>query len=287
MSSSFTPVHPILPIELAPGITIDFQVIPPVSVQKAAHEAGQPLSFLMGSRGSNPGEEPRHRVIIPQPFYLGTYPVTQVQFACFMPDHQNGFHGLANHPAERINWYQAREFMTWLKAHAENLDSSLEPRLPFEEEWEYACRAGTATEYWNGDGEASLSEVGWFYKNAKKCTHSVGEKNRPNFWGLHDMHGNVWEWCCEVYDSKRHLKVCADRSSQHFAETNEKGDHWKNAASTREHDQDRVIRGGSIGDSAKRCSSASRMPGKSSFHLNGQGFRVLLAPPPSSQCHST
>jgi formylglycine-generating enzyme required for sulfatase activity len=266
-------LHPIPRIELAPGISMSFQVIPPVAVQKAALAEGKPLSFLMGSRGYAPEEEPRHRVVIPRPFYLGTFPVTQEEFACFRPQHRNHFHGKPKHPVENVSWDDAREFLAWLAKKARNLPRGLVPRLPCEAEWEYACRAGTDTEYHSGDGEAALEDVGWYDGNSGKTTHPVGRK-LGNPWGLHDMHGNVWEWCGDVYDSRAYAK----RGHLWLAKA------WSEEAAGKDAvggagDPLRVLRGGSwIGD-PDWCRAAVRFGWLPGYRVRNHGFRVSLSPP--------
>ena len=183
---------------------MSFQVIPPVAVQQEALTTGQPLSFLKGSRGGRMEEEPRHRVVIPRPFYLGTFPVTQEEFACFRKEHPSRHSGNGSLPAENVNWQDASDFMNWLNS-MRALPEYLRARLPCEAEWEYACRAGTETEYWNGDGETALKEVGWYNGNSGGKTHPVGSK-LASPWGLHDMHGNVQEWCEDVWDPMAYAK---------------------------------------------------------------------------------
>jgi formylglycine-generating enzyme required for sulfatase activity len=252
-----------------------FQVIPPVAVQEAALAEGKPLSFLMGSRGYRPEEEPRHRVVIPRPFYLGTFPVTQEEFACFRPQHLNHFHGKPKHPVENVSWDDAREFLVWLGKKARDLPRGFVPRLPCEAEWEYACRAGTETDYYNGDGEGALRQVGWHGEGLETGgTHAVGEKKEKHPWGLHDMHGNVLEWCDDVWDGKAYAK----RRGGWMARA------WSDADAGADAERDdgmplRVLRGGSWNYVPDWCRAAFRDWRHPGNRCRVRGFRVFLGLP--------
>ncbi len=224
--------------------------------------------FPMGSRGYSNDESPRHRVVIPQPCYLGTFPVTQRQIACFRPDHKYGFAGKPDHPAEQIDWHEARAFLTWLAKEARNLPKGFGPRLPCEAEWEYACRAGTDTEYSSGDGEAALEQDGWYGGDSGRTTHPVGKK-RENPWGLHDMHGNVWEWCEDVYDSQAYSK----RGHLWLARA------WIKEMSDEKNERHRVGRGGSWGSHPEWCRAAIQFGGPPGGRYWDHGFRVFLGLP--------
>jgi len=136
-------------------------------------------------------EKPVHTVRITKPFYIGVFEVTNSQYELFDPEHKNlrgkeGFSSGDDETVIYVNWYDAWAFCRWLS----DLDG-LPYRLPTEAEWEYACRAGTTTNYHTGD---VLPKE--FRKKAKDL--QVG-KTAPNAWGLYDMHGNVEEWCYDWY----------------------------------------------------------------------------------------
>ncbi len=129
--------------------------------------------FWMGSpegEGDN-DERPRHEVVLTTPFRIGAVPVTNAQYAAFDPEHQaTPWEGVSAaelrfHPAESVTWFAATSFCRWLAAHAPWARGA---RLPLEEEWEHACRAGTETRYWSGDDEAGLERVGWYDSQFRK-----------------------------------------------------------------------------------------------------------------------
>ncbi len=249
-----------------------FEVIPPVEIQKAALAEGKPLSFLMGSRGWEHDEEPRHRVIIPKPFYLGTFPVTQEEFACFRPEHRNHFHGKPRHPVEQVSWDDAQAFLRWLNG-SRKLPDGLKARLPCEAEWEYACRAGTDTEYYNGDGEGALRQVGWYGESRETGgTHAVGEKKEKHPWGLHDMHGNVWEWCEDLWDGHAYAKRCTGWEARAWGES-DAGEEVEQVSGA----PHRVLRGGSWNDGPVRSRGACRLRWRQSDRYWDLGFHVLLS----------
>jgi formylglycine-generating enzyme required for sulfatase activity len=116
--------------------------------------------------------------------------VTQVQWQAVMGENPSEFKG-ANRPVENVSWHDAQEFLTKVNAIVGNSDGG-KMALPTEGQWEYAARAGETGPYSGG----TLDEVAWYQDNSKAQTHPVGEK-KPNAWGLHDMHGNVCEWCSD------------------------------------------------------------------------------------------
>jgi formylglycine-generating enzyme required for sulfatase activity len=208
---------------------------------------------------------------IARPFRCGVVPVTHAQFAVFDPEHSvEPWEGvaraeLAYHPVVGITWYEAVSFCRWL--------SSVFPwargaRLPVEEEWEYACRAGTESRYWSGDSEDDLARVGWYVVNSGNRTHRVGEKP-ANPWGLYDVHGNVWEWTLspwtESYEVREKDLTC-DLSTVEVdpAPSEAPGGDW------------RVLRGGSFWYVAVDARAAFRDHRNPRIVNELQGFRVVL-----------
>jgi uncharacterized protein (TIGR02996 family) len=151
-----------------------------------------PGSFLMGGTDHD-DEKPIHKVTLTKGFFVGVHPVTQAQWKAVMGTDPSHFKG-DDRPVESVSWDDSQEFCARLTA----ILKSITVELPSEAMWEYACRAGTTTEYYTGDGEEALKRCGWFWGNSESETRPVGQL-AANAWGLYDVHGNVWEWCQDRY----------------------------------------------------------------------------------------
>ena len=162
--------------------------------------------FDMGSARGRDVEQPVHKVHLDE-FLMDRTEVTQEQYEKFKLPNPSRYKG-PSLPVEMIPWTKAALYCN-VRSKAEGLDPCYNEdtaecdfskngyRLPTEAEWEYACRAGTKGEYSFGDGRRA-GDYAWFADNAQKKTHPVGQK-KPNPWGLYDMHGNVAEWCNDMF----------------------------------------------------------------------------------------
>ncbi|MBN2288612.1 MAG: formylglycine-generating enzyme family protein, partial [Candidatus Glassbacteria bacterium] len=209
-------------------------------------------------------ERPVHAVSL-DAFKISTTEITQEQFKAVMGFNPSLFSGSPNLPVERVTWINAATFCNKLSLMT-SLDTcynlnTLECdfarsgyRLPTEAEWEYACRAGTASEYYIGSDTVSMKTMAWCLSNSESTTHPVGMKE-PNAWGLYDMHGNVFEWCADYYA----IYHCS-------SEDNPQG-----PAAGRY----RTIRGGSWFSGPDSCRSAFRMSTYPFKGFSNVGFRVV------------
>ncbi|HYC70136.1 MAG TPA: SUMF1/EgtB/PvdO family nonheme iron enzyme [Opitutaceae bacterium] len=212
-------------------------------------------SFQMGS-DVEPDERPIRRVTLPRRFWMGKTEVTQAQWEAVMGSNPSHYVD-AERPVETVSWGDALEFcrqLTEREQAAGRLPAGYVYTLPTEAQWEYACRAGS-TGYYAG----KLADMGWYEDNSGGTgTQPVGAK-RANAWGLHDMHGNVAEWCLDWYD---YGYPPGDEIDPVGAESGE----------------NRVQRGGWFLSDAGDCRSAHRGLGDSGERSQFVGFRVVLSP---------
>ncbi len=165
-----------------------------------------PGTFLMGSseteRWRFRNEGPQHKVLLTRGYWLGETPVTQALWAAVMDDNPSHFRGDrpddAERPVEQVSWDDCQVFCGRVNAQI----AGLAARLPTEAEWERACRAETRGATWvgelSGKGEPpELDAIAWYRGNSGGVPHPVGRK-APNPYGLHDMLGNVHEWCADA-----------------------------------------------------------------------------------------
>jgi len=151
------------------------------------------MGCLEGDTQCADSEKPAHAVCL-EGFWMGKTEVTQAQWQTIMGNNPSFFNG-ENRPVESILWNEGQEFLRQLEAR-----TGTAFRLPTEAEWEYACRAGTQTVYSFGNDVRELGNYAWYRENSGMETHPVGQL-KPNAWGFYDMHGNVWEWCADIYTS--------------------------------------------------------------------------------------
>ena len=206
-------------------------------------------AFKMGSPKGNghDDERPQHDVTVPG-FYIGKYQITQAQWEAVMGKNPSHFKGDPALPVESVSWNDAKKFCEKL---AQMTGKAY--RLPSEAEWEYACRAGTT-----GDHAGDLGAMAWYSNNSGGKTHPVGQK-QPNAFGLYDMHGNVWEWCEDVWHDN-------------YKDAPIDGSAWLGGGNS----SLRVVRGGSWSTDEGCCRSACRWfePGVHDDHL---GVRVVVS----------
>jgi formylglycine-generating enzyme required for sulfatase activity len=204
-------------------------------------------------------ERPVHRVTLAARFWMQRTELTQGEWKAVMgtspwsnaPNVREG----DNYPAVHVSWPAAQQFLRKLN----EMDPGHGYRLPSEAEWEYACRAG-ATGAYSAD-KAQLANYAWFDENASRVgenySHQVGQK-RPNAWGLYDMHGNVWEWCQDLY-----------HDSHQDAPGN--GTAWSGPDIS-----SHVYRGGGFRNAERFTHASARAGLDEEDHSDNIGFRVVM-----------
>ncbi|MBO7483443.1 MAG: SUMF1/EgtB/PvdO family nonheme iron enzyme [Kiritimatiellae bacterium] len=222
-----------------------------------------PQDFSMGGSGCD-NERPAHEVRLTKGYWLGRTEVTQRQWESVMGQTQRWLANKAGYstkgvgernPVYCVSWNDCQNFMAGIQSEVDRQMPGYRAALPTEAQWECACRAGTS-----GDYAGELQDIAWYGESwSGGSTHPVATK-RPNAWGFHDMHGNVWEWCADAYDSDYYA---ASPASDPY-----------NAGQP---DACRVVRGGSWCFAADCCRSAYRGKGDPSDRFL-IGFRVALVP---------
>lgn len=250
---------------------IVFRLVPPGEFQMGA-SPGDSEAYV--------DEKPAHKVTISSPLYMARFPVTQRQWQAVMGKNPAHFQTgrvlqerkvkksfwlrreiveqeemrleaeTKEHPVEGVSWEDCQEFLKRVHDRL-GLPLGKRIRLPTEAEWEYACRAGTTESRYG-----SLDAIGWFLGNSGGTTLPVGQK-RPNAWGLHDMIGNVWEWCEDNWHGD-YKNAPSDGSAWTGGETS------------------RVLRGGSWSNIPLFCRSAIRIRYTPDYRNYHGGFRVVL-----------
>lgn len=152
-------------------------------------------SFQMGSEDveADDDEVPVHEVQIKN-FYIGKYEITQAQWKNIMGKNPSYFRG-DDFPVECVSWEDVQRFIKRL-----NAKTGKHYRLPTEAEWEYAAKGGNLSKNYKYSGSDTLQEIAWYIENSDSLSHICGNK-QPNELGIHDMCGNVHEWCSNRYDS--------------------------------------------------------------------------------------
>ena len=257
--------HLKVPVLSTNTIGMRFVLIPPgeFDMGSSAEEVARLLDEAKRDKAPNwyldglPREAPRHRVKITKPFYLGLCEVTQADYERVIGSNPSNFKGNPNLSGENVNWDEASAFCRKLGELPQERASGTIYRLPTEAEWEYACRAGTTTRFSFGDNLEAVSMSVWWGRTSPGRPQPAG-RLRPNAWGLHDLHGNVWEWCQDWYANNYYeLSPPEDPSGPATG-------------------KDRVCRGGGWNDDRTFYCRASYRGGRGPGDRNSyRGFRVV------------
>ena len=227
-------------LEISPGVNMTFCWCPP----------GE---FIMGSPESEQGRcvnETQVNVLLTKGFWMAKTQVTQFQWTSIREINLSEFRG-ENLPVDTVNFIDIQKFLEKLNSKiGAQYDGKI--ALPTEAQWEYACRAGQTGPYSGG----AIDDIAWYEDNSECETHPVGLK-QPNAWGLHDMHGNVAEWCSDYYCEKMPGGIDPHVSAQNWS---------------------CVARGGSWQDISDYCRAAYRYSNPPTTRRTKVGFRPVLVP---------
>ncbi len=291
-----------VPVEYTNSIGMKFRLVPPGeylrgSTPEEIQSALSPFDPRQPEwtewRDAMDSQGPQHRVVLTRPIYLGKHEVTQKDYRKVMGKNPSFFAktgtnpqlvvkvltlDTANHPVENVSWYDAAEFCAKLSQLEKRqpfyarsgdsvsfLDNGDGYRLPTEAEWEFACRAGKTTTIWK---DKDLARVGWVNRAGR--TYPVGQLPANSF-GLHDMHGNIWEWCSDWYDAREYLRFEGQTAQDPLGPRS---------------GSSRVLRGGSWISVSSSCWSTYREPQSPDKRGPNMGFRVALVLPAEAESRS-
>jgi formylglycine-generating enzyme required for sulfatase activity len=204
-------------------------------------------------------ELPAHNVTLTKDFYIGKYEVTQEVWKYFMSNNNPSNHVGDSYPVEYVSWNDIQTFLPILNTAFHALGSqysNYEFRLPTEAQWEYAARGGNKSQGYQYSGGNDVDAVAWYYDNSGDATHVVGGK-AANELDLHDMSGNVYEWCRDYWSDNYNGAGDTDpecTTSSSF----------------------RVLRGGYWYDPVTACRVAFRGNGGTGSRTHGVGIRLVL-----------
>lgn len=268
-------------VDLENSVTMEFMPIP----------VG---NFIMGSDHGEEDEQPVHPVAFSRPFWMAKTEVTQQQYGQFK-DAPKTFKKKdvpmpmsAEIPVAGVSWKDAVAFCKWMTNNERmmgRLPEGYEFVLPTEAEWEYACRAGST-----GDYAGKIDAMAWFNKNSSERTNPVAGKT-ANAWGLYDMHGNVWEWCADVwYVNYDNARTDGSQRGLSVDEYQVPKEQWGEEGHTirLRNSEYRAVRGGCWNYPASACRSSNRFYHKPDDKMNYLGFRpILIWNPPQSSMEVT
>jgi formylglycine-generating enzyme required for sulfatase activity len=252
------------------GQTGPYEIVTATGIEMVFVPGGE---FTMGNNQGNPDEAPAHKVTLTG-FLMDKTEVTQEMFAKAQMPNPSRWNDNPKKPVERVRWRDARQYcierslLEGLKPCYNETNAACDfsangYRLPTEAEWEYAARAGTTEPYEFGSKD-KLRQNAWYSENSDEKTHIVGQK-KPNRWGIHDLYGNVSEWCEDVYSPDCYK---SSPSADPVGPAGSGGD------------VKRVLRGGSWKSSADMCRVSYRQGERTGdtdacFYTDNCGFRCV------------
>lgn len=231
-------------------------------------------SYVMGNDAGESDEKPAHKVQL-SAFLMDKHEVSQKNYEALMGKNPSKDFRNPDNPADQVDWLNATTYCN-MRSRKEGLTPCYNTedqtcnfeasgyRLPTEAEWEYACRAGSTGSSASGAPASELDQYGWYSGNSKSSTHPVGQK-KANAWGLHDMQGNLAEWCNDYFAKDYYAKSPAE---------NPRGPADGKSC---------VVRGGSWYSPAESCAASVRNDAGRKFPdvcvgANTYGFRCVRKP---------